>query len=252
VTQVQRLIHALFVGASLGALDGEALAAVDADYYARQREPVGDRTLPYDDPGHIFSGFVPWEAQAITEHFPAGGRILITGAGAGREVAAARDLGFAPQGYEPNADLRRAGDAAFARRGWADRLLPCPRDAFPTAARSADGVIIGWGSFSHVAGHGRRVAFLRAARATLAPGAPLLVSYWSLPSAVRYQRVVWAVSRAVRRLRRREATELGDILAPLFLHCFTPAEIHRELELASFEIVVTALEPYPHTIAQAV
>lgn len=248
-TAAQRLLQGVFVGVWLGVLDRAALAAVDAHYYARQREPVGDRALPYGDPGHIFSGLFDWERAAVDAHFPAGGRVVVTGAGAGREVASLRDLGFEADGFEPNAAMRDAGARAFAAAGRPERIAACERDAFPATA-AADAVVVGWTSISHMPTRAGRVAFLRGARAVLPPGGHMLVSYWNRPAQDRYMRVVWRVSSVVRRLLNREATEFGDVLAPLFVHCFDAAGIEAELRLAGFEPIVSAIEPYPHTVAR--
>jgi hypothetical protein len=40
------------------------------------------------------------------------------------------------------------------------------------------------------------------------------------------------------------------VLAPLFVHCFDAAGIEAELRLAGFEPIVSAIEPYPHTVAR--
>lgn len=238
--QGKRAVEAVFRGAWLGVLDREALAALDAAYYGERREGAHR----YTDPAHIRSGLADWEAAALGGHFPPGGRLIVTSAGAGREVAGAQALGFDAVGYEPHAGLVAAGRAELG----ADALHQCKRDGFPSGAGSADGVVVGWGGYSHIQGRARRIAFLRGARQCLQPGAPLLVSFWMLPGRERYLRLTHAVAALV---RRGEPPERGDLLSPVFVHCLTEPELRAECEEAGFRVEAFAEQPYPHAVARA-
>ena len=250
--RVQHLLHGLMIGCFLGWMDRDALAALDAAYYDAHRETFAGGALPYTDPEHIRSGLADWEAAALDRHFPAGGRLVVTAAGAGREVMAALALGYDAVGYEPHAGMRVAGAAVLEADGHPGRLEAAGRDLFPAGAPPADGIVVGWGSFSHIPGRERRHRFLADARARLAPGAPLLLSFWALEGRERYLATVHAAAALVRRLRRAERAERGDLLAPLFVHVFDDAEIARDLAAAGFEVVERHAEPYPHVVARAV
>ena len=54
------------------------------------------------------------------------------------------------------------------------------------------------------------------------------------------QYVVAAVAGVVRRIRRRPGVELGDDLAPNYLHRFTEAELAAELGAAGYRLVAYA------------
>lgn len=247
-----RLLNACFTGAWLGVLSRTALAELDASYYATRREPVAGRALAYADADHIRSGLFDWERRALETHFPAGGRLILTAAGAGRELHGALGLGFDAIGFEPHPGMVAAGRELLAAEGHPDALRPGERDRFPTGAGPADGVIVGWASYTHIPGAGRRIAFLRDARSVLRPGAPLLVSFWMLPAHIGYLKAVRLVATTVRRLRGDEPVELGDTLAPLFVHCFSQAGLAGECAAAGFEVVEFNPEPYPHAVARAV
>jgi hypothetical protein len=248
----QRLLNGVFVGAFLGIMDRDALAAVDAAYYDERREPVGGSSATYVEAAHMHSGFFDWEAVAVREHFPARGTVVVTAAGAGREIRAARGLGLEAVGYEPNPRLLAAGNALFEREGEPARLHPCRRDEFPALDAPPDAVIVGWTSYAHIPGRVRRVAFLSRARAQLRRGAPVLLSFWMRDETNRrYMEVVRRVAAAGRRVTAGEPAELGDLLAPLFVHCFTEPEIRAECEASGFECVAFHAEPYPHAIALA-
>jgi hypothetical protein len=102
----------------------------------------------------------------------------------------------------------------------------------------------------HVAGRSRRVAFLRAAAAALSPGGRLMLSYWDRDD-VRGLATTYRIARWVRRVRRDEPPELGDTLAPSFLHRFSHEEIRSELAEAGFRVVYSQPEPVCHVVGVA-
>jgi hypothetical protein len=250
--RAQRALDGLFTGAFLGLMDARALGAIDEHFYATHRERLEGGALLYTDPAHIRRGLVEWERDVLTRYVPVGGRLVITGAGAGREVLGALDLGLDPFGFEPHPDLCEAGGHVLAAVGAGHRLARSSRDVFPHDAGPADAVLVGWTSYSHIAGRERRTRFLRDARARLRPGAPLVLSFWAFPTRPSYFRVVELASRVARVLTLGERRELGDVLAPGFFHCFTQAEIEGELAAAGFRCVEFAFEPYPHAVGVAV
>ena len=151
-------------------------------------------------PGGVGGG---GRAGRVRSRGPARGHVR----GAGREVLALRQLGYDAVGYEPNARLVAAGRAVLAAEGHPDCLFASAPDRFPTD-EPAEGVVIGWGSFTLIQGAERRRRLLQGARAVLPAGAPMLVSYFLRPP-VSYFRVVTAVGRPLRRLRGGEPSSSG-------------------------------------------
>ena len=145
----------------------------------------------------------------MAKHFGGGKRLVVTAAGAGREVVALLDLGHDAVGYEPHPRLVAFGAELLARRGHPNRLRPAPRDAFPPDAEACDGVVVGWGSYTLIPGRRARVAFLRAARERLSEGAPLLVSFFVRREERRYLQLLSATANVVRRARGKEPVELA-------------------------------------------
>lgn len=241
----------LLDGALLGVMDREDLAEIDRRYYTTARETVGGEQPKYTDEKHIRSGLSGWERAVITETFPPGARVLVTAAGAGREILGLLEAGFDPVGYEPHEDLVTAGRAVLAAEGLPfDRLRLSARDRFPDHSEPCDAVIIGWGSFSLVPGRDRRNELLRAARAPLKSGSPMLVSF-GLRGNTRYFPVAYHTASMLRRLRCAEPAELGDALAPNFVHFFTLEEVNAELAAAGFSCERSSAAPYPHAVARA-
>jgi hypothetical protein len=245
------VLNACFDGFWLGLLDRDALDRLDERFYGAGHDELDGRAFSYRDEAHNRSGLHDWELAAIERHFPAGGRVIVTGAGGGREVLALLERGYDAVGHEPNGTLVAAGAALLRRLGHEGRLHVCGRDAFPGGAGRCDAVLVGWGSYMLIPGRDRRVAFLRAARAAVPAGAPLLCSFFVRPPDARYHAILAGTANVVRRLRRREPVEVGDTIAENFAHRFTRAEIERELALGGFRMLAYEPRPYGHAVAVA-
>lgn len=236
------LARAVTAGVWLGLLERDQLLAVGDAFYASHPR--------YADDAYTRSGLQPWERAAVRQHFPERGRLLLVGAGAGREVLALAGLGYEVVGYECNRALvaqgaRHLGADVHARLAWA------PPDTCPPAGGTFDGLIVGWGAYMLVYGRARRVALLRAMRAQATPGAPLLLSFFVRDAASRRYPVIRAIANALRRVRGRELVETGDDLEPEYVHAFTRDELHAELAEAGFELRAFSDMPYGHAVARA-
>lgn len=242
--RVNRLIEAVVDGVWLGVLDRSALDRVDEAYYKHWGE--------YDQDAYNLGGLTEWEAEAIDRHFPSGGRVVVTGAGAGREVLGLIGRGFDAVGYEPNEELVLFGAGLLERQGHAGLLRTVERDAFPDGGERWDGVVVGWCSYMLIPGRSRRVAFLRSARERVPEAAPALLSFYAMTTN-RIPFVVTArIANVIRRVRRRDPVEVGDALSPNYAHHFTREEIESELRDAGFSLVAFDTAPYPHAVARAV
>ncbi len=132
----------------------------------------------------LFDWEQKWYARRLP---PPPARILVPGAGWGREMAALRAQGYTVCGFDPvesSADLRPK-ETQFVRgdfREWVDavagsdmssplgRLCETPFDA----------VILGWSSLSHVLSGDLRLQIFETA-AACAPDGPILASFWCRP-----------------------------------------------------------------------
>lgn len=240
----RNLTDAVFNGFWLGVMSPATLRTVDTTFYAIAREEVDGAWHRYTDPEHIRSGLFDWERSALGD-VPRGAPVVVTSAGAGREVLGLLELGYDAVGYEPNPDLVAAGRAVLPEP---DRLRPGTWDQFPDHDGHAAAVVIGWGSYMLITRRDSRRALLRDAYSALSPGGVLLVSYFPRPE-TRYFTVVRGAANALRRLRRLDLVELGDTLTPNFVHYFAHDEIVDDLRAAGFEVTRSSSEPYGHTVA---
>lgn len=134
----------------------------------------------------------PWEAVAIREHFPgAPGRVLLGGAGGGREALALAAQGYEVVAFEPAPRLAAAMAAEAAtvpavhpyRAGYEDlpRLAPARGQGPAHDVRRLGPfscAVMGWGSFAHLPTPEARLASLRAFSEVT--DGPILVSFLTM------------------------------------------------------------------------
>jgi len=249
--QLVRALSAAFQAYWLGLFDRDSLALLDESFYHGRTEALGGQQVSYADDAWNLSGLADWEASLVDDHLGGVRRVVVTGAGGGREVLALLKRGFDAVGFEPNAHLAGAGRRFLETQGHPDRLHRAARDAFPDGAGPCDAVIVGWGSYMLIPGRARRIAFLASARTALEPGAPVVLSFFTRPEKGRLTTATAIAANLLRRIRRAELVERGDALVPNFTHWFTRAEIESELAAAGFELVHFAEAPYGHAVGRA-
>lgn len=220
------LMQAMYEGVWLGLLRRSDLYAVDERFY--------DGNASYHDDAHNLRGLFPWEATAL-ESFAGCRRLLVIGAGGGREVLALSRLGHEVEGYECNEALVAFAADFLPRQGCPARVRHLARDAVPAAGEPFDGIILGWSAYTLIPGRAHRIDLLRRLRPLARPGAPLLLSFFTRGGDGPRVRVSSGVANAIRSVLGRERVDRGDGLAPNFVHYFTSREIGAELRDAGWE-----------------
>lgn len=211
----------------------ESRDAITAAIYARQPD--------YSRGGRTFArGLMDWEDRFLTlMGLEKDAHILLGGAGGGRELVALTARGYKVTAFEPSpplaADLAREAKTrpgTVALTGGYDDLVDAVKGQGPLAGLKESGrfdaVILGWRSFAHVLGDAKRRAVLMATR-TLAPEAPLLLSY--LPPSTSGSNTVGPRTAQFRGMLKRlgapAAADPGDHFVPWagFHHEMTPSDI---------------------------
>ena len=148
----------------------------------------GDATAYRADSAQFRSGLFPWEQAAIGAFFPAPpARVLLGGAGGGREAYPLVEMGYDVVAFEPApvlaATMAQKAGAEFPSlktyRGAYEDLptvfaIPGNESIDLRGSAPFDAAIIGWASYSHLVSDSARVAALEKL-AALTSG-PLLVS----------------------------------------------------------------------------
>jgi hypothetical protein len=225
-----RFANAMHEGFWLGCLNADELNAVTAEHF--------DQSQYYASAEHNLSGFFGWEKSVLDRFFRRGSRILVAGAGGGREVLALRKAGFDAQGFECSAPLVRASEQIFERLGESKYVTLCEPDRVPEGPRIYDGLVVGWTVYTHIPTKARRVAFLQALSERALAGTPLLISYFARRGSARDDVLVHRAARFWRFLLRgrKEPLELGDRISyARYVRSFTRDEVEGELRAAGFE-----------------
>src|SRR5688500_10755335 len=231
--QLVRVLDGVNVGIWLGLLSRAHFVAVDELHYH------GSGT--YNGEPHNLRGLVEWEEAAIGGFFAGRTRLVVLGAGGGREVRARGRRGYQVDGFECDPALVEFAGGFLPRHGAAATVRLLPRDTTP-AEGGYDGVIMGWGSYMLIAGRARRIDLLRRLRALVPERAPVLLSFFTRPEVLLRLKVEYRVARLARRLLRREPPEFGDDLMPVYVHRFDQAEIEAEMREAGFRLARYAPE----------
>jgi hypothetical protein len=216
-----------------------------------------------DSPG-FRQGLFAWERQAVKEFFPPlPARVLIGGAGGGREAFGLLELGYSCVAFEPSrplaASMRAKGEATYAAslRAYCASyddlpIIPAVFESTPVDLRSQapfDAAIIGWASFSHLVDDAARVRALEQFGA-LTRG-PILVSYLSPQPAPNRAESGRGIVNALRRRAGRRGESMFTV-AMGYCRLITEADLRTLSAQAGLQIVhIDRDSPWPHAILKS-
>lgn len=205
-------------------------------------------------------GLFDWEL-ALLEHpvVPRSGKVLLAGAGGGRELRALIERGYSVFGFEP-AEALLKGARAVAEEG---RRATCVQGRFadlhlavrgqgPLAGAPApfDLIYFGWGSFTHVTRAQEQLEVLQAALA-LGPRAPLILSFWvrQQPLDSKRDRFRRGVRRLLARLGGAEP-DPGLVVHDEcgFAYLFERSQLETLAARAGYRVALFAEEDFAHAV----
>jgi SAM-dependent methyltransferase len=223
----------------LGLLDAEGLNEITRFYYM-------DTSEFEEEEFNIRQGLWPWETKAIRNYLKGRKRVLVAGAGRGREVIALARLGYKVTAFDSSSYLTAACRRNLQKAGCTAQVLDASPDQFPKRLDLYDALLIGRGCYHHIPGRRRRVEFLKEGRFWLNSGAPILLSdFFTRPVDSRFYLRTQAIANFIRRLRNsRERVELGDWLTDCMQHAFTRKEIEKEFSEVGILLEDFAVSPF--------
>jgi SAM-dependent methyltransferase len=223
----------------LGLLDAEELDEITRSYY------MGTSGFEKEE-FNIHQGLWPWEATAIRNYFTGCRRVLVAGAGGGREVIALARLGFSVTAFDFSSFLTAACRRNLEKAGCSARVLDAPPDKFPQRLDVYDALLIGRGFYHHIPSRRRRIEFLKEANLRLPSGAPLLISdFFTRSGDSKFHLRTQGIANFLRRLRKnRERVEVGDWLSNCMQHAFTRREIEKEFSEIGILLEDFAVSPF--------
>jgi SAM-dependent methyltransferase len=196
------------------------------------------------DERYALLGLFGWEEPFVRRFLKPDDRILVVGSGSGREVIALRRDGYHVEGLEPAAAaadlsrdiMKKAGVDARIRIGGIETVeLDGHFDLF----------IFSWYCYSYIAHRPTRIAALRSARAHLAPGGRIILSYITgepIP-----KRLPFSIGALVARATRAGwLPDKNDVLSfepggLHFEHHFAPGEVEDEARAAGLRVAALQL-----------
>lgn len=229
ITKIYHFINAVTTGFWLGVMGDKSLDYADELHYNRSKK--------YFDDNYNLSGLFRWEKIAIEKYFSNAKSILLLAAGGGRETVALSQMGFEVDSYECNKALVEYGNALLQKHGIKNTIEYLPRDTVPTESKKYDGIIIGWGAYSHIRGKKKRHLFLQKLQPFLDKEAPLMISFLLTRERTRQNKIVKQVADFFRVFSKQGKTDLGDGLIFEFVHYFSEEEIKSELLKVKYMVI---------------
>lgn len=239
ISRQVRRAESFLGGLALGALDAGALRAMTVRAYAAGGSR-GGRAL------------FEWEREWFGADLPpAKARLLVGGAGAGRELGHLASMGYGIVAFDPvpalveRARAELGGSCLAVLEGAYEDLADRESALAGAVARFApfDAALLGWGSLSHVVTAAHRRGLLVALR-RLCPTGPVLASFWMrddeepVPQgrAARLGRGIGALLSG--RGRGGPGPAPGDMVLPHcgFGHAFTRGELEALAAEAGYAI----------------
>ena len=233
-------INIALTGFWLGVLTKDQLHEIDESYYLKQDMYVSD--------AYNLQGLWDWEARLIDAFFDTSHRILLLGAGGGREAWGLEKRNLDVVAYECNPRLVAYAGEFLERQGSSITVRHVERDECPSTGDTYDGALFGWGGYTLIQGRDTRVRLLKALRDQLPDGAPVLISFLFQTGDKRKYAAVKLIADVFRTVLFRKRLELGDYMAPNYTHYFTKEEVRDELAEAGFEMKLYSKRPYGHAI----
>ena len=233
-------------------LRSELVAALASEEMLDRYNEIAYGGTPRYQPrsGAFRTDLLPFEEAAFTEFFPKPpARILIGGAGGGREALALARHGYRIVAFDPAEQLlheigSRAGDLPIeARVGKYEQL----DELFPRGTEPFDAAIFGWTSFSHLRTELARIEALRQ-YARLTDG-PILISFLAVKNEPTAR-----LARLRRALPRRAGRDTSDVFARTvgFYHPVAEDEVRDLAHRAGLRVVMLNFDAretnWPHAV----
>ena len=242
-----------FVGLWLGVLSPKRLYSVVEEYYSRSGRERAFQGFPdYHSKEYNRGGLFGWEQDALTRYFKDCRRLLVLGAGGGREVLALLRLGYQVDGFESHPGLVVAANELLREEGFDPAVHWVAPNEGPETGTTYDGIVVGWGMYMSIPTRRRRISFLRQLRTQTRVRGPILLDFYPRPSQSRPYDVTTTIANTIRRVLRREPAELGDWLDPHYSRSFTQDEVTSELAEGGFNAVHYKAAGYGYAVGRAV
>jgi len=232
-----------FVAFWLGVFKKESFHLIDEWYYNHAEK--------YTRKEYNEQGLLDWEERVIARYFSKCEKLLVIGAGGGREVLALHKMGYKADGFECNERLVRYANSFLEEEGIVSKVKFHPRDEYPYSTETYDGIILGWGTYMLIRGKERRIELLKNMRGHVRVSSPILLSFYCRSDRERRFKITVKIANLIRGMLRRDFLDIGDYLHPNYVHYFTREEIASEMQVAGFQLDLYSTKSYGHAVGIA-
>jgi SAM-dependent methyltransferase len=191
----------------------------------------------------IDRGLFRWEEHLVERFVRPGDRLLVVGAGTGRDVIALSAKGYKVCGIESAPDAASIAREACRTRG-IEATIVCGYFEDVTLPGSFDVIMFSYLTYGYIPEASRRTDILRKATSALAPGGRIVISCVWNPER-RPSRMFGLVKLGARLRGSDWQPEDGDVIDPMptgpprfhYEHIFIPGEVEREAAAAGLRVV---------------
>lgn len=234
-------LDAAYSGFWLGIMSQKSLDYSDELHY--------NHNACYIDDLYNEKGLFDWEKSILDKHFSNVKTILLIAAGGGREALALNRMGYKVDSYECNPALVEYANKFLRKNNVNAKVSYLSRNTVPEEVKKYDGIIIGWGAYSHIQGFNKRLLFLKGLYPFMHDKSRLMISFIWVKERNRRDIMIRKISGFFGFLSKKDKTEPGDKLVPNFIHYFKEEEIKSELIQANCKIVDSDVTDHGWVIA---
>lgn len=221
----------------LGFLNPKSIDTADEYYYS-----IVSKKYQKDE--YNASGLFDWEKEIIEEFFHNKKEVLLIAAGGGRETLALLKMGFKVDAFECNLELGKYGNDFLKRQGYNSKIEFLNKNEIPSTGKRYDGIIIGWGAYTHMMGSRNRINFLNGLKSLLRENGVIFISFYTRNEKSRRLNYTYKIANFLRTIRFAEKVELGDDIDYNFVHNFSKNEIIDEITKAGLKDVYYSEKQY--------
>lgn len=219
-------------GFALGVLSEDDRVSITSSLYARKGTSAS---------AELFDWETDWFKQALPA---APGRILVGGAGAGREMRWLQENGYSAVGFDPVAG--RVHDLALSCASYED-LVAHNSEQFQRLLQQGpyDAVLLGWGSYTHISSPEVRAELLVKLRGLC--NGPVLLSFWSvlgIGKPTRAKKLGFGLGRSLGNSSTADLSADGVYSHCGYVHRFTAEEITQLAHNANYNIELDIDGPF--------
>ena len=228
----------------LAVYEGTVLSIFPKKILARFTSISYDSSFKYRDDKQALLGLFNWEMKLIELFGENISKIIVIGAGNGREPIALNKAGFEVEAYECNYSIYMNGERIIRNENINIKFEILPENVLPINSR-CDIFWFGWGVYTHIVEKNERETMLTNIKHLLNDHGIVVISFWSENRSLSYINLLMKSSNIIR-LRKVERGE--SLMNSLWGKFFTKDELLLETKEFGYECLYYEQFPFSHAV----